>query len=183
MKDLLRNTSHNHEGIEILFGWFLLGTAAFIHLINKTDINERTVIIIPAVLGIALFKVLFDSISRKLIQTANPLPKNLISLFLAIAAVAGATFVILSRAVQLPQFISIRFTLICSVVYTCIIYFSGRRYNILRHRFYGYLTLILMIILNFRIGEPINRAIVLLVTIGFSNLILPILAIIKSVKK
>lgn len=174
---------NNVEGIEILFGWFLLAVAAFLHLTDNMAMNEKIVIIIPALLGVALFKILFDSVSGKLIQTENILHRNLLSLIFAVAVVAGTIFLILSRSVQLPQFISARFTMICSVVYTCIIYFSGRKNNIMRYRFYGYLTLILIIILNFRNGEPINRAIVLLVTVGFSNLILAILSILKSVKE
>jgi len=173
----------NVEGIEILFGWFLIGVAVYLHLVYKMDINEKSVILFPAILGAALLKVMIDSVSKKLIRTDSIIQKNLISLIFAIAIAAGTTFVILSGSTIIPQFISARITLICSVVYTSIIYFSGRRKNISRFRFYGYLTLILLIILNFRIEEPINRTIILLVTIGCANLILSVLSILKSLKK
>lgn len=170
-------------GIEIILGWFMLGVAAFLHLSFRMNYNEYTTILIPAILGIALFKILIDSISDKLIKTANILIKNVITLLFAVAISAGTVFILVNNIVQLPYFISSRLPVLCSILYTCIIYYSGRKNGILRHRFYGYLTLILLIILNFRIQQPLNRAIILLITVGFANLLLPIVAIIKSEKR
>jgi len=169
--------------IEIMFGWFLIGIALFLHLTNKLEFNETTAILIPAVLAVALFKLLFDSVSSKLIVSDNLLTKNIFSTLFATAVVAGLIFVYLSKIIQLPDFVSARFTMICSVIYTCFIYYRGKKNNIPRQRFYAYLTLILLIILNFRGQDPLNRAIVLLITIGFAHLILPILSIFKSIRK